>query len=429
MKKAILAFLLLIVLGITTAQTPNTIMENMEAKVRKLLATYELPPVTEGGIGERIDVGLSQLLAAAKPAPQLTADVNCVVDQNCAPLIQGAINAAPPEGKAITINAGTHLLSSAILINKSGIHLRGQGESRTVLTYKTNVGMGGSAGLIFTGADILPDGSRPVVTGIAISDLTIRGTDPLTRVSAIRLRHLTQNMVIRNVRFEGITSSAILINGWRINNITIVNNSAREYYEQFVEVAAQFSADFLIANNHAYTTKGHPNLGSVEPFPVAITPGHAGNGSGLIERVRIVGNRFEHFMATASEAVNTVCVQISEDQASKGYQFGFHDIYVIGNYCRGQGRGFRLQLFRTSLMPVTPRAYFAVEQNEWVHQVLEPVHIGARGATTNDLVLIQRNLTRLREAWPPYKIEPGATVTKVDNTCIHPKKPEPYQCN
>jgi hypothetical protein len=59
------------------------------------------------------------------------------------------------------------------------------------------------------------------------------------------------------------------------------------------EIAAQFTSDILIAGNTVVTTRGHPKLGSTEPFPVAITPGHAGNGSGLVERVWIVNNVFD----------------------------------------------------------------------------------------------------------------------------------------
>ena len=64
--------------------------------------------------------------------------------------------------------------------------------------------------------------------------------------------------------------------------------------------------------------------------------------------------------------------------------------------------------------------------------MVEPIHIQKTGANPNDVVMIARNLTRLRESWRAYKIDAGgATVQKVGNTCIHPKKSEgpPYQCN
>jgi hypothetical protein len=431
MKKTTLVFFVLgMLLALTCADAQIAgLLKQIEAKIIKLSANYELQPVTQGGIGDRIDTSLTQLLDTAKPEPQLPADVNCVPEQNCAPLIQGAINNAQ-EGATITINAGQHLLSSPVLINKARIHLRGQGRTRTVFTHRANIGTGGSSGIFHIGRD-LPE----PLPGITLSDFTIRadrGASPTMRTVAIRVRNRLEDLTIRDINFEGITSSCILLIGQHNRRINIYNNTCREYYEQFVEVAMQHSSDVSIANNVAYTTRGHPDLGATEPFPVAITPGHAGNLSGLIERVRITNNVFEHFMVDGAAAGNTVCVMLSEDQASKGYQFAFHDIYMIGNRCRGQGRGFKLQLFRTSLMPVTPSAYIAIEQNEFVHHVVEPIHIQKTGANPNDVVLIARNLTRLRESWPAYKIDiGGATVQKLGNTCIHPSKPEgpPYQCN
>jgi hypothetical protein len=93
MKKAILAFLLLIVLGITTAQTPNTIMEKIEAHVQQLLVNAGLVPTTQGGIGERIDGGLGQLILAAKPPPP--GDVTCTANVDCAPAIQKRLTPLP----------------------------------------------------------------------------------------------------------------------------------------------------------------------------------------------------------------------------------------------------------------------------------------------------------------------------------------------
>lgn len=271
------------------------------------------------------------------------------------------------------------------------------------------------------------------VDGITISDMTLRAdraANPDLRTVAIRIRSRTNNVVIRDVHFQDITSSCVLINTWNSKNIAIVNNTAHEYYEQFVEIAAQFTSDILIAGNTVVTTRGHPKLGSTEPFPVAITPGHAGNGSGLVERVWIVNNVFDHKMVDWLAAGNTVGVMLSEDQASRGYQFGFNDIYVIGNKMRGQGRGVKVQLFRTALMPTTPSAYIAIEQNEFANMVTEPIAIQKTGATINDFVLIGRNVTRLRESWPAYKLDTTATLVKYRNQCIHPSNPtSAYNCN
>jgi hypothetical protein len=96
---------------------------------------------------------------------------------------------------------------------------------------------------------------------------------------------------------------------------------------------------------------------------------------------------------------------------------------VIGNKMRGQGRGVKVQLFHTALMPTTPSAYIAIEQNEFANMVTEPIAIQKTGATINDFVLIGRNVTRLRESWPAHKLDTSANLVKYRNQCIHPSNP------
>jgi hypothetical protein len=128
---------------------------------------------------------------------------------------------------------------------------------------------------------------------------------------------------------EGITSNFIHVGGWHMENIKILNNTGNEYYEQFVEVSLQHSQGVLIAGNTAVTTKGHPALGPTEPFAVMLTPGHSGSASGIIDKVWIVNNDFSHKGISINEQGNSGGVQISEDQASRGYQFGFGRIYDL----------------------------------------------------------------------------------------------------
>lgn len=273
-KFALLSFLAVVWL-VTSAQTLDGLLEQAETKLIKLLALTGQLPTAQGGIAERINGGLTQLLANPMPVPQQPSDVVCVPLVDCSPTIQKAIDAAA-DGAVVTINAGQFILATPIRIYKP-LHLRGSGKTQTVFTHKVSIGRGGSSGIIHTGKDN-PDATMNV-DGITISDMTLRAdraANPDLRTVAIRIRSRTNNVVIRDVHFQDITSSCVLINTWNSKNIAVVNNTAHEYYEQFVEIAAQFTSDILIAGNTVVTTRGHPKLGSTEPFPVAITPGHAG---------------------------------------------------------------------------------------------------------------------------------------------------------
>jgi hypothetical protein len=340
--------------------------------------------------------------------------------------MQTAINAAQ-DGATIVINEGQHLLNSPIRINKP-LHLRGQAKTRTVLTHKANISYLGSSGMIHTGRD-----DRVAVRGMTISDMTLRAdrvADPTMRTVGIRVRQNSSDVIIRDIHFEGITSSPVFMIGQNMANIQVINCSANEYYEQFVEAGLQHSRGLLIANNVAKTTKGHPSLGTTEPFPVALTPGYAGNGSGLIDGVWIIGNDFDHRGMTSAERINTAGVQLSSDQQAIGNQFGFKNVHIIGNKFRHQGRGVRLQLFRTSAMPSEPHGFVVIENNDFDPIILgvEPFWIEGR-ATVNDLILIGRNFVNFQTcgACQPYKITTQATVLKYGNKCQ--KSGVSYDCN
>jgi hypothetical protein len=370
---------------------------------------------------------LIALVVAVAAEAQTVLNVDCVPNQNCAPRIQGAINAAPPEGAVINLEEGEHLISSAVIINKPNIHLRGQGRTKTVFTHSVNIGSGGSAGIFW----VRRDSTAVLMTGVTISDFTIRADrdlNPTMRTPAIRVASSVENLTIRDMNLEGITSTCILLSGWHIHGVSIVNNFCNEYYEQFVELAIQHSSQILIGDNVSKSTKGHPSLGSTEPFPIAITPGHSGNGSGLVDRVWIVGNTFDHRNMVRTEMVNSLGVMLSEDQASKGYQFGFQNIHVIGNKFFGLGRAVRVQLFRTSAMPAEPHGFVTVENNEIRNMVFEPFEVSGP-ATAKDVVIYGRNFIDFDNcgACQPYKLNTLATVMKLRNRCL--KAGVTYDCN
>jgi hypothetical protein len=207
------------------------------------------------------------------------------------------------------------------------LHLRGAGRTQTVLVHKTNINYAGSAGIVFIGCD-----DKAPLRGVTVSDFTLKAdrvANPALRTTAIRVLYGTSDLVIRDMHGEGITSNFIHVGGWHMENIKILNNTGNEYYEQFVEVSLQHSQGVLIAGNTAVTTKGHPALGPTEPFAVMLTPGHSGSASGIIDKVWIVNNDFSHKGISINEQGNSGGVQISEDQASRGYQFGFGRIYDL----------------------------------------------------------------------------------------------------
>jgi hypothetical protein len=399
------------------AQTPG-LLERIESLVTQLVLGVGQSPPTQGGIGERIESGLT-LVLNAKPPP-LPSNVVCIPDQNCSPLIQAAIDKAA-DGAVVTINEGAHLVSSPIRIYKP-LHLKGAGKRRTVLTHKVNIGYQGTGGIIHTGKD---DGTT--VSGITLSEFTLRAdrvANPTMRTIGIRVRNGTSDVVIRDMHFDGITSSPVLLIGRFMKNLQVINCRANEYYEQFVEASLQHSSDVLIAGNTAKSTKGHPSLGPVEPFPVALTPGHTGNANGLIDRVWILGNTFDHRGMLDSERTNTAGIQLSQDQASRGYQFGFQNIHIVGNKIFGQARAVRIQLFRTSGMPTSPPSYVTIEGNDMSNHTYEPISIESSSGvqhTANDFVMIGRNNIALRGHWNPYVFKTAATVVKYRNSCTNVK--------
>lgn len=70
MKKFALLSLLAVVWLVTSAQTLDGLLEQAENKLIKLLALTGQLPKAQGGIAERINGGLTQLLANPMPVPQ-----------------------------------------------------------------------------------------------------------------------------------------------------------------------------------------------------------------------------------------------------------------------------------------------------------------------------------------------------------------------
>lgn len=345
----------------------------------------------------------SQAIAAITP-------VACVANTDCAPTIRTAIKAATP-GDTIRLNAGTHLISSPMLIDKS-LNLRGAGMAQTILEHKVEIQFDGGAGMLLVG------GMPGVVSGVTISGLTFRGdrvANPNMRMIMIRIRSRSENVIVDDVGFQNCSSSCVVINGWYVKNVSVLNSRAEEYYEQFVEISGGESHTFRVANNYAASSKGHPKLGTTKPFPVMLTPGHAGGG--FLDRVSIVNNVFDHTKMIRAEAYHTAGVQISEDRQRQGAKFGFNNVFITGNKMMGLARAVTIQLFRTPGF-ISPPSYIAIENNEMRKIILEPIHIKAHTSTTPaDSVFLGDN--QFFEASKPYKIENlTATILKKNNSCL-----------
>lgn len=95
MKKFALLSLLAVVWLVTSAQTLDGLLEQAENKLIKLLALTGQLPKAQGGIAERINGGLTQLLANPMPVPQQPSDVVCVPLVDCSPTIKKQLTLPP----------------------------------------------------------------------------------------------------------------------------------------------------------------------------------------------------------------------------------------------------------------------------------------------------------------------------------------------
>src|SRR5262245_35463929 len=171
--------------------------------------------------------------------------------------------AALPDGGTLQLPAGRYLLDSPLVLQRS-VTLQGAGSS-TVLYHQRNLATSGAANLLRIG------GANALTTNVRVMDLQLEGpSQSALRTPAIRIAAHTYGVLLTRLHFQDISSSCVLILGPDVQDITIRDNTATEFYEQFVELASGGIRAVLIADNTTRSTRGHPALGATEPFGVAV---------------------------------------------------------------------------------------------------------------------------------------------------------------
>jgi hypothetical protein len=260
---------------------------------------------------------------------------NAVPDDNRddSKAFQAAVDALPSSGGTVIVPTGTYVFNNPLVIHKP-VHLVGAGQS-TILTHSTDLGTDGQANFIRIG------GAGAVTANVTLSDFALQGPKGKDlRTPMVRIASNVRDVAIRNLSFRDVSSSCILIYGKSIQNIQISNNRADEFYEQFVELASGGNSRIRIERNVVRSTRGHPKLGSIEPFGVAFEP----KISGEIADVSIVGNEITFEGMSMTELRNTGGISLSTGDP---LPYVYRGISIRENLIRTVGVGIRVQTLRS----------------------------------------------------------------------------------
>lgn len=248
---------------------------------------------------------------------------------------QLAVDSLPRSGGIIRIPAGTYVFNQPLIIQKP-VQLLGAGPA-TILSHSGDLGSNGQANFIRIG------GAGHVTEKVIIGDLTMQGPErSKLRTTMIRIANNVDGVQIRNVGFRHVSSTCVLLFGGNIRNIDVSDNRADEFYEQFVELASGGIRGVRIERNVANSSRGHPNLGSTEPFGVIFEP----KGPGEIADVSIVGNTISFDGMTMSEAINSGGISLSTG-GEGGSAFVYRRVLIKDNLIRSAGTGVRVQTLRS----------------------------------------------------------------------------------
>jgi hypothetical protein len=180
-------------------------------------------------------------------------------------------------------------------------------------------------------------GAAAVTQDVSISGFSLQGPQgKALRTPMIRIVSNVKRVKIRNLSFRHASSTCILIYGDSIRDVEISDNRADEFYEQFVELSTGGISGVHIERNVAKSTRGHPDLGSTEPFGIAFEP-HA---PGEISDVWIVGNSISFDGMSNAELINTGGISLSTGPAKV---YAYRRISILDNTIRSAGVGIRVQ--------------------------------------------------------------------------------------
>jgi hypothetical protein len=253
---------------------------------------------------------------------------------NDSPAFSAAFAAAAP-GDTVQVSAGTYLLDAALVLTKP-LTLRGVGPA-SVLTHRRDLGTEGGAHLLRIG-----DGAT-ALTGVRIERLTFAGPPQSTlRTPMIRVRGHVHHLTLSQLVFRDVSSSCILLIGAPITQVSITDNTALQWSEQFVELASGGIEEVTIRDNRGHTSVAHPSLGSTEPFGVVAEPRAA---SGVLRRIRVEDNVFSFAGMPTGDMNNSGGISFS-NKGKDGITFSYSDIRITGNVISAAGLGIRVQRLR-----------------------------------------------------------------------------------
>jgi len=303
---------------------------------------------------------------------------------------QAAVDALPRSGGTIVIPAGTYLFNNPLIIQKP-VHLLGAGPT-TILTHSTDLSTDGQGNFIRIG------GAAAVTENVSIDRLTLQGPQgkPL-RTPMIRVVSKTKGVKLRHLSFRQVSSTCILIYGDGIRDVEISDNRADEFYEQFVELSTGGISGVRIERNIAKSTRGHPNLGSTEPFGVVFEP-HA---PGEISDVSIVGNSISFDGMSNAELINTGGISLSTGPAKV---YAYRRISILDNTIRSAGVGVRVQTLSSGGVGEPGSVKIVGNQVEGVKSYGILVKAGA-GISQPNAISITENVIRGYSAQAYYKYD------------------------
>ena len=322
---------------------------------------------------------------------------------------QAAVDSLPPSGGTISIPSGTYLFTKPLIIQKP-VHLTGAGLT-TILTHAMDLTTDGQANFIRIG------GRSAIIEGVTISELTLQGPQQnQLRTPMIRIVSNTRNVKIRDVAFKNVSSTCVLIYGNNIKNIEVSNNRAEEFYEQFVEFGTGGIAGVRIEHNVAKSTRGHPKLGSTQPFGVVFEP----HDSGEITDILISGNTFSFDGMTTRELINTGGISLSTGDP---HSFVYRGVVLKDNVIRTAGVGIRVQTLRSQ--GVSTPGSVIIEKNRIEGSASYGILVNARG-DGHDAVSITENIIRGYSAQAYYQYDgirvEGNSVREIRSNQVLPLK-------
>jgi hypothetical protein len=261
---------------------------------------------------------------------------NAVPDDNRddSSAFQAAIDVLPPTGGTVVIPNGTYLFNTPLVIQKP-VRLVGAGPS-SILTHNRDLGTNGQANFIRIG------GAAAITSNVILEDFALQG--PMgkdLRTPMIRIVSNVKGVRIRKLVFKDASSNCILLFGKNIQDIEIINNRVDEFYEQFVEFGSGDNSRIRIEGNIVRATRGHPKLGSTEPFGIGFEPKEF---SGEIADVSIIANQISFDGMSMNELRNTGGVQLSTGPAKV---YVYRRISIKDNIIHTVGTGIRVQTLRS----------------------------------------------------------------------------------